>query len=48
VPAGVFFSCAQRRVFHCAIAASSRSRARRVGRCSDQPIPRRSRQTWPG
>ena len=45
VPAGVFFSRAQRRVFHCAIAASSRSRARRAGRCSDQPIPRRSRQT---
>jgi len=33
---GVFFSCAQRRVFQRAIAASSRSRARRPGRCSDQ------------
>ena len=45
---GVFFSCAQRRVFHCAIAASSRSRARRAGRWSDQFNPRRIRHTCPG
>ena len=45
---GVFFSCRQRRVFQVLIACSSRSRARRVGRCSDQPSPRSSRQTWPG
>jgi hypothetical protein len=45
---GVFFSCRQRRVFQVLIAGSFRSRARRVGRCSDQPSPRSSRQTWPG
>lgn len=45
---GVFFSCSQRRVFQVSIACSSRSRARRVGRCSDQPSPRSTRQTWPG
>jgi hypothetical protein len=45
---GVFFSCSQRRVFQVSIACSFRSRARRVGRCSDQPSPRSTRQTWPG
>jgi hypothetical protein len=45
---GVFFSCVQRRVFHSAIAASSRSRARRAGRWRDQPNPRSTRHTWPG
>jgi hypothetical protein len=47
-PAGVFFSCGHRRVFHSSIALSSRSRARRVGRWSDHPNFRKSRQTWPG
>lgn len=45
---GVFFSCGQRRVFHSAMACSSRSRARRVGRWSDHPSPRSTRQTCPG
>jgi len=45
---GVFFSCSPRRVFQVSIARSFRSRARRVGRCSDQPSLRSSRQTWPG
>jgi len=45
---GVFFSRAQRRVFHGSIAASSRSRARRAGRWSDQFNPRRIRHTCPG
>jgi hypothetical protein len=47
-PPGVFFSAGHRRLFHWAIAASSRSRARRPGRCSDQPKARRTRHTWPG
>ncbi len=47
-PLGVFFSCVQRRVFQRVIAASSRSRARRAGRWSDQPNRRSSRQTWLG
>jgi len=47
-PPGVFFTCGQRRRFHSAIAASSRSRAWRVGRCSDHPRRRRMYQTWPG
>lgn len=42
---GVFFSCAQRRVFHASIAGASRSRACRVGRWSDHPSRRSSRQT---
>ena len=46
--AGVFFSWAHRRVFHCAITASSRSRARRAGRCRDQFKSRRMRHTCPG
>jgi len=46
--AGVFFTCAHRRVFQRAIASSSRSRACRAGRCSDQPSPRSTRHTWPG
>jgi len=45
---GVFFSCGQRWVFHRSIARSSRSRARRAGRCSDQPRPTSTRHTWPG
>jgi len=44
----VFFTCGQRRCFHAAIAASSRSRAWRVGRWSDHPSRRRMYQTWPG
>jgi hypothetical protein len=44
----VFFSWAHRRVFRCAIAASSRSRARRAGRCRDQFKSRRMRHTCPG
>ncbi len=44
----VFFTCGQRARFHWAIAASSRSRAWRVGRWSDQPNRRRRYQTWPG
>jgi len=48
LPSGVFFRAAQRRLFHCAIAASSRSRACRAGRWSDQPKARSTRQTWPG
>ena len=48
LPPGVFFSWGQRRCFHSAIAASLRSRARRPGRCSDQPSARNTRQTWPG
>src|SRR5581483_2477788 len=44
----VFFTCGQRRRFHSAIAASSRSRAWRVGRWSDHPRRRRMYQTWPG
>jgi len=46
--AGVFFSCAQRRVFHCSMAVSFRSRARRAGRWRDHPNRRRIRQTCPG
>jgi hypothetical protein len=38
----------QRGVFQASIARASRSRARRVGRCSDHPSPRNTRQTWPG
>src|SRR2546425_2021912 len=47
-PPGVFFTWGQRRRFHSAIAASSRSRAWRVGRWSDHPRRRRMYQTWPG
>src|SRR5882724_1835092 len=46
--AGVFFTAGQRRLTHCRIAASSRSRARRAGRCSDHWSPRKRYQTWPG
>jgi len=46
--AGVFFTVGQRRLTHCRIAASSRSRARRAGRCSDHCNPRKRYQTWPG
>ncbi len=46
--AGVFFTAGQRRLTHCRIAASSRSRARRAGRCSDHCSPRKRYQTWPG
>ena len=45
---GVFFSAGQRSLRQRAIAGSSRSRARVVGFCSDQPSWRNSRQTWPG
>ncbi len=45
---GVFFSRGQLVRFHSAIAASSRSRACRPGRCSDHPKARSTRQTWPG
>src|SRR6266567_4384632 len=46
--AGVFFTAGQRRRTHCRIAASSRSRARRAGRCSDHCSPRKRYHTWPG
>ena len=42
---GVFFTVGQRRLTHCRMATSSRSRARRAGRCSDQWRPRRRYQT---
>src|SRR2546428_2484825 len=45
---GVFFSRGQRVRFHPAMAASSRSRDCRPGRCSDHPKARSPRQTWPG
>ena len=45
---GVFFSRGQRVRFHPAMAASSRSRDCRPGRCSDHPKARSTRQTWPG
>ena len=48
LPRGVFFRAGQRRLFHSAMAVSSRSRARRAGRWSDQPNARSTRQTWPG
>jgi hypothetical protein len=44
----VFFTCRHRWRRHCRIATSSRSRAWRAGRCSDQFNPRRMRQTWAG
>lgn len=44
----VFFTVGQRWRTHCRIAASSRSRARRAGRCSDQFSRRKRYQTWPG
>jgi len=47
-PRGVFFRRGQVSLRQRATAASSCSRARVVGRCSDQPSPRRSLQTWPG
>lgn len=42
---GVFFTVGQRWLTHCRMAASSRSRARRAGRCRDQLSPRRMYQT---
>ena len=45
---GVFFTLGQRSLTHCSMAASSRSRARRAGRCRLHPIWRSTRQTWPG
>ena len=48
LPPGVFFRAAHRRLFHRAMAASSRSPARRAGRWSDHPKARNTRQTWPG
>ena len=45
---GVFFTAGHRRRFQRRIAASSRSKARPVGRWQLQPSCRRIRQTWPG
>jgi hypothetical protein len=45
LPAGVFFTWGHRRATHRRIAASSRSRARRAGRCTDQFRPRKMYQT---
>jgi hypothetical protein len=45
---GVFFSAGHRCRFHCAIAVSSRSSARPVGRWQLQPSFRKSHHTWPG
>ena len=45
---GVFFTAGQRYRFQCAIAASSRSTARPVGRWQLHPSFRSSHQTWPG
>jgi hypothetical protein len=42
---GVFFTVGQRAVTQCRMAASSRSRAWRVGRCNDHCSPRRMYQT---
>ena len=42
---GVFFTVGQRWLTHCRMAASSRSRARRAGRCSDHFSRRRMYQT---
>jgi len=42
---GVFFTLGQRSLTHCRMAASSRSRARRAGRCRDQLSPRSRYQT---
>ena len=44
---GVFFTAGHRVAIHCRMARSSRSRAWRAGRCSDQCSPRRMYQTWP-
>lgn len=44
---GVFFTAGHRVAIHCRMARSSRSRAWRAGRCSDQCSPRRRYQTWP-
>jgi len=44
---GVFFTAGHRVALHCRMARSSRSRAWRAGRCSDQCNPRRMYQTWP-
>ena len=45
---GVFFTRGHRVRVHCAIAASSRSRAWRTGRCTDQCNARSRYQTCPG
>jgi hypothetical protein len=45
---GVFFTSGQRTFFQWAMAFSSRSRARPVGRWQLQPIFRRIFHTWPG
>lgn len=47
-PTGVFFTAGQRSRTHRRMAASSRSAARRAGRCSDQFKLRRRYQTCPG
>lgn len=44
----VFFTAGHRRRTHCRIARSSRSRARRAGRCNDQFSRRKRYHTWPG
>jgi hypothetical protein len=44
----VFFTAGQRCRTHCRIARSSRSRARRAGRCSDQFNRRMRYHTCPG
>src|SRR6202034_281515 len=45
---GVFFTLGQRSLTHCSMASSSRSTARRAGRCRLQPIRRSTFQTCPG
>lgn len=45
---GVFFTAGQVVLTQRSIAASSRSRARVVGFCRDQPCFRSNRHTWPG
>src|SRR5574341_661683 len=47
-PRGVFFTRGHSARFHRAMAASSRSRARRSGFCGVQPRAWRSRPTWSG
>jgi hypothetical protein len=45
---GVFFTRGHRVRFHCAMAAASRSRACRTGRCTDQCKARNRYHTCPG
>lgn len=46
--AGLFFKAGQTVRFHCAMAFSSRSMARRSGRWQLKPLAPSKRQTWPG